>query len=60
MRETLDMDAVIKTAVRDIGEALGIAEVEVRMGTGSDWVPVTEPGRSGDDGDGKDGFGSPS
>jgi len=60
MRETLDMDAVIKTAVRDIGEALGIAEVEVRMGTGSDRVPATKPGRSGDDGDGEGGFGSPS
>ena len=60
MRETLDMDAVIKTAVRDIGEALGIAEVEVRMGMGSDRVPVTEPGRSGDDGDGEGGSGSPS
>ena len=60
MRETLDMDAVIKTAVRDIGEALGIAEVEVRMGTGSDRAPVTKPGRSGDDGDGEGGFGSPS
>ena len=60
MRETLDMDAVLKTAVRDIGEALGIAEVEVRMGMGSDRVPVTKPGRSGDDGDGEGGFGSPS
>ena len=60
MRETLDMDAVIKTAVREIGEALAIAEVEVRMGTGSDRVPVTEPGRSGDDGGGEGGFGSPS
>jgi GAF domain-containing protein len=60
MRETLDMDAVIKTAVREIGEALAIAEVEVRMGTGSDRVPMTEPGRSGDGGGGEGGFGSPS
>ena len=59
MRETLDMDEVIKTAVREIGEALSIAEVEVRMGMGSDRVP--EPGRSGDDGGGgKSGLGSPS
>lgn len=32
MRETLDMDVVLQTAVRDIGQALNIAEVEVRMG----------------------------
>jgi GAF domain-containing protein len=31
MRETLDMDTVLQTAVREIGEALGIAEVEVRL-----------------------------
>jgi GAF domain-containing protein len=60
MRETLDMDAVIKTAVREIGEALGIADVEVRMGMGTDREPTTSPGRSGDDGDGEGGFGSPS
>jgi len=32
MRETLDLDAVLQAAVREIGERLGIAEVEVRMG----------------------------
>ena len=53
MRETLDMDEVVKTAVREIGEALGIAEVEVRMGVGSDRVPPTDAGRSGDDGSGE-------
>jgi GAF domain-containing protein len=31
MRESLDMDRVLQTAVREIGQALGIAEVEVRM-----------------------------
>ncbi len=31
MRETLDIDTVLQTAVREMGEALGIAEVEVRM-----------------------------
>ena len=31
MRETLDIDAVLQTAIREIGEAMGIAEVEVRM-----------------------------
>jgi GAF domain-containing protein len=33
MREKLDMDTVLQTAVREIGERLGIAEVEVRMGS---------------------------
>lgn len=32
VRQTLDMDTVLQTAIREIGEALGIAEVEVRMG----------------------------
>jgi GAF domain-containing protein len=31
MRETLDIDTVLQTAIREIGEALGITEVEVRM-----------------------------
>jgi GAF domain-containing protein len=33
MRETLDMDTVLQGAIREIGERLGIAEVEVRMGS---------------------------
>jgi hypothetical protein len=33
MRETLDVDMVLQEAVRQIGERLGIAEVEVRMGS---------------------------
>lgn len=32
MRETLDMDTVLRTAIREMGEALGLAEVEVRLG----------------------------
>ncbi len=32
MRETLDVDTILQTAIREIGDALGIAEVEVRMG----------------------------
>ncbi len=32
MRETLDLDTVLQTAIREIGDALGIAEVEVRLG----------------------------
>ena len=31
MRETLDMDTVLQTAVREIGDAMGITEVEVRL-----------------------------
>jgi GAF domain-containing protein len=31
MRETLDLDTVLKTAIREIGDALGLAKVEVRM-----------------------------
>jgi len=34
IRETLDIHAVLQTAVRAIGEAMGIAEVEVRVGDG--------------------------
>jgi hypothetical protein len=34
IRETLDMDTVLQTTIREIGEAIGIAEVEVRMGSG--------------------------
>ncbi len=32
MRETLDIDTVLQTAIRDMGQALGIAKVEVRLG----------------------------
>lgn len=31
IRETLDMDTVLQTAIREIGEALQLAEIEVRM-----------------------------
>jgi GAF domain-containing protein len=31
MRETLNIDIVLRTAIREIGEVLGLAEVEVRM-----------------------------
>jgi GAF domain-containing protein len=33
MRETLNVDAVLQTAVREMRQALGIAEVEVRLDT---------------------------
>ncbi|MBC8497199.1 MAG: GAF domain-containing protein [Chloroflexi bacterium] len=38
MRESLDMETVLKTAVHEIGETLSIAEVEVRMGLGDENV----------------------
>jgi len=44
VRETLDMDTVLQTAIREIGEALGLAEVEVRMGSG----PVGDPPERGE------------
>jgi GAF domain-containing protein len=34
MRETLDVDTVLQTAVREMYERLNLAEAEVRMGTG--------------------------
>jgi hypothetical protein len=34
VRETLDVDTVLQTAIREIGEALGMAEVEVRLYSG--------------------------
>jgi transcriptional regulator with GAF, ATPase, and Fis domain len=34
MRETLDVDTVLQTAIREMGKALGITRVEVRMGGG--------------------------
>jgi GAF domain-containing protein len=34
MRETLDVDAVLQTAVHEMRQVLGLVEVEVRMGTG--------------------------
>ena len=34
MRETLDVDAILQTAVRELGESLDVAEVELRMISG--------------------------
>jgi len=33
MRETLDVETVLKTAVREIGEALGLVALELQLGT---------------------------
>ncbi|MFN2283211.1 MAG: hypothetical protein ACK2UQ_02230, partial [Anaerolineae bacterium] len=38
IRETLDMNAILRTAVRELGEALPGSKVQVRLGTG----PVPE------------------
>jgi GAF domain-containing protein len=35
MRETMELDAVLRAAIQSIGEALDVAEVEVRMGSGA-------------------------
>lgn len=32
MRQTLDADTVLQTAIREIGQALGMAKVEIRLG----------------------------
>jgi GAF domain-containing protein/HAMP domain-containing protein len=50
MRETLDMDTVLQTAIREIGEALGMVEVEVRMGQGRGAATSPSPVRAGGDG----------
>ena len=34
MRETLDVDSILQTAVRELGEALDVTEVELRMVSG--------------------------
>jgi GAF domain-containing protein len=38
MRETLDVDTVLRTAIREMGTVLGIPRVEVRMATGTTQV----------------------
>ena len=52
IRETLDMDTVLQTAVREIGEALGIAEVEVRL---AEPTPVQAPASPAGGGNGSEG-----
>ncbi len=51
VRETLDVDTVLQTAIREVGEALGLAEVEVRMGPGqlseAEWPHEQVPPYSG-------------
>jgi GAF domain-containing protein len=50
VRETLDVDTVLQTAIQEIGDALNIAEVEVRMGTSTQQQPPAPPAHIGDDG----------
>lgn len=48
MRETLDTDTVLRTAIREIGEALDLAEVEVRLGEPAGFrVSASAPGDDG-------------
>ncbi|MEA3351443.1 MAG: hypothetical protein U9Q82_12535, partial [Chloroflexota bacterium] len=35
MRETLDLESILKTATQELRTVLDLAEVEVRMGTGA-------------------------
>ncbi|MBN1954311.1 MAG: GAF domain-containing protein [Anaerolineae bacterium] len=44
MRQTLDVDAVLRTAVQEMGAALGLGKVEVRMGLGT--LAVGEAGQA--------------
>jgi GAF domain-containing protein len=48
MRETLDIDSVLQTAVREMRAILGLAEAEVRMGVDS--APEGEPTRQAPNG----------
>jgi GAF domain-containing protein len=52
MRETLDMDVILQTALREIGDKLRIAQIEVRLqddgrGSGVPHMGGAEPGPNG-------------
>ena len=47
VRKTLDVDAVLQTAIREVGEALGLAEVEVRMGPRQPHLSVSDKDKRG-------------
>jgi len=53
VRETLDVDTVLQTAIREVGEALGLAEVEVRMGPGARPKVTAKEVRSEGSGEGR-------
>ena len=44
MRQTLDVDSVLRTAVQEMGAALGVGKVEVRMGQTSRNDRLRQPG----------------
>jgi GAF domain-containing protein len=50
VRETLDMESVLQTAIREIGQALNLAEVEVRMGEITTSRPTAAPASTGGNG----------
>lgn len=41
MRETLDVETILRTALREVGDLLGLVEAEVRLGTLDDVAPRT-------------------
>ncbi len=48
MRETLDVDTVLQTAVREMRQALGLHDIAIRLqDTNGDTVPVTDSVRPG-------------
>jgi hypothetical protein len=51
IRETLDVETVLKTAIREMGAALGIPKVEVRLG-GAVIQPLSPKQTSGNRGEG--------
>jgi GAF domain-containing protein len=49
MRETLDVDMVLQTAIREMGTVLGIPKVEVRMGKGAPLQGISETSTAGNE-----------
>ena len=47
IRQSLDMDLILRTAVQEIGESLGLAEVELRLGKSSGSSPARQPSGNG-------------
>lgn len=51
MRETLDMDAILRTSVEEIAHSLGLPEIEIRLGKGSpDFAANGKPQSNGANG----------
>ena len=47
IRQSLDMDVVLRTAVQEIGEALGLPEVEIRLGSEDQQIITESPSPNG-------------